>query len=59
VSWGGHESLVYSPAISYLKEQPPERFAAMGLRPGDMRVSVGLEDPGDLIADLDQALAQI
>ena len=56
VSWGGHESLIYSPSISALKEQTPERFAAMGLRPGDMRVSVGLEHPDDLIDDLQQAL---
>lgn len=59
VSWGGHESLVYSPSISALKEQTPERFAAMGLRPGDMRVSVGLEHPDDLIADLAQALERM
>ena len=59
VSWGGHESLVYSPSISALKEQTPERFAAMGLRAGDMRVSVGLEHPDDLIADLAQALDRI
>lgn len=59
VSWGGHESLIYSPVISYIKEQPPERLAAMGLAPGLMRLSVGLEDASDLIADLDQALARI
>ena len=59
VSWGGHESLVYSPAISALKEQTPERFAAMGLHAGDMRVSIGLEHPDDLIADLAQALDRI
>ncbi|MEE4360005.1 MAG: PLP-dependent aspartate aminotransferase family protein [Pseudomonadales bacterium] len=59
VSWGGHESLVYAPAISYLKEQPPERFAEMGLAAGDMRISVGLEHPEDLIDDLRQALDRI
>jgi cystathionine beta-lyase/cystathionine gamma-synthase len=59
VSWGGHESLIYAPAISYLKEQPPERFASMGLSMGDMRISVGLEHPDDLIADLDQAMAHL
>ena len=59
VSWGGHESLIYSPAISALKEQTPERFAAMGLHAGDMRVSIGLEHPDDLIADLAQALDRI
>ena len=59
VSWGGHESLVYSPSISALKEQTPERFAAMGLRPGEMRISVGLEHPDDLIEDLSRALDRI
>ncbi len=59
VSWGGHESLIYAPAISYLKELPPERFQDLGISPGDMRLSVGLEDPQDLIQDLSQALDQI
>jgi cystathionine beta-lyase/cystathionine gamma-synthase len=56
VSWGGHESLVYAPAISYLKELPEEQFKALGIAPGDMRISVGLEDSRDLIADLSSAL---
>jgi cystathionine beta-lyase/cystathionine gamma-synthase len=59
VSWGGHESLVYAPAISYLKELPPERFAELGISLGDMRISVGLEDAGDLVQDLDRALALV
>lgn len=59
VSWGGHESLIYSPVISYVREQPPERLAAMGIEAGLMRVSVGLEDSDDLIADLRRALACI
>jgi cystathionine beta-lyase len=59
VSWGGHESLVYAPAISYLKELPPERFAEMGIALGDMRISVGLEHVDDLLSDLEQALARI
>ena len=53
VSWGGHESLIYAPAISYLKEMPKEQFDAMGISLGVMRISVGLEDYNDLIADLD------
>jgi cystathionine beta-lyase len=56
VSWGGHESLVYAPAISYLKELPPERFEALGIALGDMRISVGLENVEDLIRDLEGAL---
>jgi cystathionine beta-lyase len=56
VSWGGHESLVYAPAISYLKELPTERFDDLGISLGDMRISVGLENVADLIQDVDQAL---
>ena len=56
VSWGGHESLIYAPAISYLKELPPDRFAALGIAAGTMRISVGLEHAEDLIRDLEQAL---
>jgi len=56
VSWGGFESLVYAPAISYLKELSPEQFANMGISLGDIRISVGLENAEDLIEDLKQAL---
>ncbi|MEM1119696.1 MAG: aminotransferase class I/II-fold pyridoxal phosphate-dependent enzyme [Bacteroidota bacterium] len=59
VSWGGHESLIYALAISYIKELSPEQFAATGLAYGDMRISVGLEHSEDLVADLEQALALI
>ncbi|NER15372.1 aminotransferase class V-fold PLP-dependent enzyme [Leptobacterium flavescens] len=56
VSWGGHESLIYAPAISYLKELTEEQFAGMGIHLGDMRISVGLEAAEDLISDLDKCL---
>ncbi len=56
VSWGGHESLIYAPAISYLKELSTDRFEALGISLGDMRISVGLEDTQDLVADLRNAL---
>ena len=56
VSWGGHESLIYAPAISYLKELPPDRFKELGISMGDMRISVGLEDANDLIQDLSDSL---
>ena len=59
VSWGGHESLIYAPAISFLAEQSPKQFAQMGVAVGDMRISVGLEHVDDLIADLDMALANL
>ncbi len=59
VSWGGHESLIYAPAISYLKELPEEQFKGMGISPGNMRISVGLESSEDLIHDLEEALVHI
>lgn len=59
VSWGGHESLIYAPAISYAREQSPERFRDMGITTGLMRISVGLESASELINDLEQALATL
>ena len=59
VSWGGHESLVYAPAISGLKEQTPEQFSAMGISLADIRLSIGLENAEDLITDLENALKAI
>ena len=59
VSWGGHESLIYAPAISYLKELPPEQFKDLGISLGDMRISVGLESYQDQIDDLAAALDQV
>ena len=57
VSWGGHDSLVYAPVISYLKELSPDQFEAMGINASIIRISVGLEDHEDLIADLASALS--
>lgn len=59
VSWGGHESLVYPPAISYSKELPVEQFKAMGISFSDIRLSVGLENSQDLIDDLQSAFEHI
>ncbi len=59
VSWGGFESLVYAPAISYIKELSPEQFKNMGISLGDIRISVGLENVADLIDDLGSALEGI
>jgi cystathionine beta-lyase/cystathionine gamma-synthase len=44
------------PARTSHRRVPAEEQAAMGIGPGLIRVSVGLEDPVDLIADLAQAL---
>ena len=59
VSWGGHESLIYAPAISCMQEQSGEQFAKMGISLGDMRISIGLEQVDDLIDDLTSALNTI
>ena len=59
VSWGGFESLVYAPAISYLKEMSPDKFEAMGITLGSIRISIGLEEVDDLIEDLEQALQHL
>ena len=56
-SLGGVESLVEHPCTMSHASVPPEVQAKMGITPDLIRVSVGLEDVGDLIADLDTALA--
>jgi len=56
-SLGGVESLVCIPAeTSHLTVSEAER-ARLGILPGTLRLSIGLEDPGDLLRDLDQALS--
>jgi cystathionine beta-lyase/cystathionine gamma-synthase len=56
-SLGGVESLLGHPASMTHASVPPERRRAMGLTDGLVRLSVGIEDLDDLIADLDRALA--
>jgi cystathionine gamma-lyase len=55
-SLGGVESLIEHPAIMTHASLPPERRAALGIGDSLVRLSVGIEDEADLIADLDQAL---
>jgi cystathionine beta-lyase/cystathionine gamma-synthase len=56
-SLGGVESLICHPASMTHASVPPERRAAIGLTDSLVRISVGVEDPQDLIDDLRQALA--
>lgn len=58
-SLGGVESLVDHPASMTHASIPPEQRRAVGLQDGLIRLSVGIEDEADLIADLDQALASL
>src|SRR5213595_640112 len=55
-SLGGVESLIGHPASMTHASVPPEMRRAMGLTDSLVRLSVGIEDVDDLIADLDQAL---
>ena len=59
VSLGGTETLASHPAGMTHLSVPPERKAALGIGDNLVRVSIGVEDPDDLIADFDQALAAI
>jgi len=56
-SLGGVESLIEHPAIMTHASVPAENRAALGIVDGLVRLSVGIEDVEDLIADLEQALA--
>jgi cystathionine beta-lyase/cystathionine gamma-synthase len=55
-SLGGVETLIGHPASMTHASVPPEIRAAIGLPDSLIRISVGIEDPEDLIADLKQAL---
>jgi cystathionine gamma-lyase/homocysteine desulfhydrase len=50
------ESLVSVPALMTHASVPQERREAMGVTPGLVRLSVGIEDETDLLADLGRAL---
>lgn len=52
-------SLVLYPAKTSHRALPPEAQRAIGIGPGLVRLSVGIEDAHDIIADIDRALAAI
>jgi O-succinylhomoserine sulfhydrylase len=54
---GDAKSLITHPATTTHHKLAPDARAAFGIGEGLVRLSVGLEDPQDLIADLDAALA--
>jgi cystathionine gamma-lyase len=55
-SLGGVESLIEHPAIMTHASIPADMRQRLGIHDGLVRLSVGIEDADDLIADLDQAL---
>jgi cystathionine beta-lyase len=59
VSLGGVESILSYPATMSHSGMPREERHKRGITDGLLRLSVGLEDPEDIIADLEQALNQM
>lgn len=58
VSLGGVETLAAHAASMWEGSLTPAEIAQAGISPALVRIAVGLEAPADLIADVDQALAQ-
>jgi len=54
-SLGGVETLISHPASMTHASVPPEHRAKLGITDGLVRISVGIEDVDDLVADLDEA----
>ena len=57
-SLGGVESTVSYPVLSSHANMPDDRLRLMDVSTSTVRLSVGIEDPADLIADLEQSLAR-
>lgn len=55
---GDSRSLIIHSASTTHRQLTPEQRAAAGAADNMVRLSIGIEDPADLIADLDQALAK-
>jgi O-acetylhomoserine (thiol)-lyase len=56
---GDAKSLIIHPASTTHEQLTPEQQRATGVTPELVRLSVGIEDVGDLIEDLDQALGEV
>ncbi len=59
VSLGGTESLAEHPASMTHSDVVPAERAKMGITDKMLRLSIGVENPGDIIADLEQAFNQV
>jgi len=55
-SLGGIESLVSQPVATSHHGQTAGQLARQGITESMLRLSIGLEDPADLLADIEQAL---
>jgi O-acetylhomoserine (thiol)-lyase len=56
---GDSKSLVIHPASTTHQQLTPEEQASTGVTPDLVRLSVGIEDVEDIIADIDQALSKV
>lgn len=56
---GDARSLAIHPASTTHSQLTPDEQLASGVTPGYVRLSIGIEHPDDIIADLDQALSQV
>ncbi len=56
-SFGGVESLIEQPAVMSYYEMTTEQRQAIGIADGLVRLSVGIEETADIIADIEQALS--
>jgi len=59
VSLGGTESLAEHPGTMTHSDIPPDDRERMGITPAMVRISIGIEHPDDIIADLAQALTAV
>lgn len=59
VSLGATESLICIPYLTTMLYLPPERRTIFGVRENTVRLSVGIEPPERLVADVEQALASV
>jgi cystathionine gamma-synthase/methionine-gamma-lyase len=57
-SLGDVHTMILYPTMSSHREISPKHRERMGIRDNLLRLSVGIEAAGDIIADLDQALGQ-
>jgi cystathionine beta-lyase/cystathionine gamma-synthase len=57
-SLGGVETTISYPELTSHRSMTPQERAEVGVGSGTVRVSVGIEDPADIIADFNHALAK-
>ncbi len=59
VSLGSTESLICIPFLTTMLYMPPERRTLFGVKPNTVRLSVGIEQAAEILADIDQALKKV